>query len=104
MGRRGCMKEQRRCSGGLAAQELGAIFRPPAVQEATVVGFEALIRWQHPRRGILTPDAFLGIAEDCGAILPMSWWMLEEATRQLVQWQTDFPQARKLGMSINVIS
>jgi diguanylate cyclase (GGDEF)-like protein len=53
-----------------------------------VHGHEALVRWQHPRRGLLGPDAFIGLAEETGAIVPMGWWVLEEACHEAATWPT----------------
>ncbi|HEY1990873.1 MAG TPA: PAS domain S-box protein, partial [Gammaproteobacteria bacterium] len=67
-----------------------------------LLGFEALMRWQHPVRGLLGPDEFLGVAEETGLILPMGWWLLEEACRQLYVWRTRHPQAKELTVAVNL--
>lgn len=51
-----------------------------------IAGFEALVRWQHPTRGLVSPGEFIPVAEGTGAIVPMGAWILEEACRQLQQW------------------
>jgi diguanylate cyclase (GGDEF)-like protein len=51
-----------------------------------VEGHEALVRWQHPQRGLLLPDAFIPLAEETGAIVPMGWWVLEQACEMAQEW------------------
>jgi len=67
-----------------------------------LLGFEALMRWQHPVRGLLAPDEFLLVAEETGLILPMGWWLLEEACRQIKTWRGAHPQARDLTVAVNL--
>ena len=76
----------------------------PIVSLATgrLVGFEALMRWQHPVRGLLAPDEFLAVAEETGLILPAGWWLLEESCRQLHAWRLSHPQARDLTVAVNL--
>lgn len=70
-----------------------------------LVGFEALIRWQHPERGAISPVEFIPIAEDTGLILDIGEWLLKEACQQLQTWRQQFasvPQINSLKMSINL--
>jgi diguanylate cyclase len=66
------------------------LYYQPQVELSTgrIIGLEALIRWNHKTRGLLTPGAFIAIAEKTGAILPIGHWVVEEACRQLNQWRS----------------
>jgi diguanylate cyclase (GGDEF)-like protein/PAS domain S-box-containing protein len=74
----------------------------PVVELETgrVVGVEALLRWQHPVHGLVSPDAFIGVAEESGLIVPVGRWVLSEACRQVAKWQraTGLP----LRLSVNI--
>ena len=64
----------------LASDQLRAVYQPiVALADSAVVGHEALVRWQHPQLGLLTPDRFLDLAESSGIIRPLGWWMLTQA-------------------------
>jgi PAS domain S-box-containing protein/diguanylate cyclase (GGDEF)-like protein len=70
--------------------------------DASLYGFEALIRWQHPQRGMLHPGEFIGPAERHGLIGQMDAWVLREACRQAAAWQAEHPAEPPLAMSVNV--
>ena len=76
----------------------------PVVDIATGVagGMEALIRWEHPERGLLLPGEFIGVAEETGLIVPMGMWVLREACRQVSVWRTNYPGAADLWLSVNL--
>ncbi len=78
----------------------------PVVNLATrrVTGFEALIRWQHPRRGLVAPDAFIPYAEETGLIVAMGRWALAEACRVGQQLHEDFPSDPPMTMAVNLSS
>jgi EAL domain-containing protein (putative c-di-GMP-specific phosphodiesterase class I) len=68
-----------------------------------IIGFEALMRWEHAKRGLLGPGAFIPLAEETGLILPLGEWGLREACRQLVEWRGGQREALKdVRMSVNL--
>jgi diguanylate cyclase (GGDEF)-like protein/PAS domain S-box-containing protein len=68
----------------------------------SVAGFEALVRWDHPERGLVAPGHFIGIAEETGLIVPLGWWVLEQACTQTREWQDRNPSQPPLWISVNV--
>ncbi|SFF55752.1 PAS domain S-box-containing protein/diguanylate cyclase (GGDEF) domain-containing protein [Actinoplanes philippinensis] len=72
------------------------------LSSGTAVGFEALVRWHHPKRGVITPDQFIEVAEESGLILPMGRWVLEEALRTVAEWRRILPPGQAPYMSVNV--
>jgi EAL domain-containing protein (putative c-di-GMP-specific phosphodiesterase class I) len=69
-----------------------------------IAGFEALLRWQHPERGLLSPIDFLSVAEETGLIIPIGQWILGEACRQTRAWQERFHAFPPLAISVNLSS
>jgi EAL domain-containing protein (putative c-di-GMP-specific phosphodiesterase class I) len=72
------------------------------LSDSQIVGFEALARWHHPQRGLLTPDSFVPLAEETGLIVPLSLGVLRAACQQMRQWHTSFPHLRHLTVSVNL--
>jgi diguanylate cyclase (GGDEF)-like protein/PAS domain S-box-containing protein len=68
----------------------------------TLFGLEALIRWEHPERGLVPPMEFVPLAEETGLIVPLGVWALEQACRQAVEWHEATPSAPPLSMSVNL--
>jgi diguanylate cyclase (GGDEF)-like protein len=78
-----------------------------SLDDDSLVGFEALIRWKHPQKGFISPLEFIPIAEDTGLILEIGEWLLKESCQQLQMWQQQFaltPKINSLKMSINLAS
>jgi diguanylate cyclase (GGDEF)-like protein/PAS domain S-box-containing protein len=72
------------------------------LETGEIVGVEALVRWQHPQRGLVLPDQFISLAEESGAILPLGRWVLEQACRQVRTWQVEYSLAPRLTVAVNV--
>ncbi len=84
-------------------EELCVYYQPiMSVANGQLHGFEALVRWQHPERGIVSPDDFIWLAEETGLILPLGMDVLREACRQLRKWQQRSLADRDLIMSVNL--
>jgi diguanylate cyclase (GGDEF)-like protein/PAS domain S-box-containing protein len=79
-------------------------FYQPIVNLASgeIAGFEALLRWQHPTRGLLGPIEFIGVVEETGLIREVGWWNLSEACRQIGEWRTASKTNRNLIISVNL--
>ena len=92
------------CSA-LAHDEFVIYYQPiVSLKHMQILGFEALLRWFHPLRGLIGPDEFIPIAEKCGVIGPLSWWVMKQACRQVRIWQESDPRLAELSISVNVSS
>ncbi|MBW4679033.1 MAG: EAL domain-containing protein [Microcoleus vaginatus WJT46-NPBG5] len=80
------------------------VYYQPIVSLATeeITGFEALVRWQHPDRGVISPGEFIPLAEETGLINLIGWGVLRKACYQLRAWQLQFPNHRSLSISVNL--
>ena len=86
---------------GLRKQEFVLHYQPQVDRQGCVTGVEALLRWQHPRRGQVMPTDFIPMAEESGLILPLGQWALATACDQLAAW-AQWPQAAGLSIAVNV--
>lgn len=87
----------------LQEKQLLLHYQPQVDSHGRITGAEALVRWQHPRRGLVAPAEFIPLAEDTGLILPLGHWVLETACEQLVAWEAQ-PSASHLTLAVNVSS
>ncbi len=80
------------------------IYYQPIINLETMelFGFESLIRWNHPTRGLVPPNEFIPICEQTGIIIPLTLWILRTSCRQLVEWQNEYPANKKLTISVNI--
>ncbi|MGZ4331968.1 MAG: putative bifunctional diguanylate cyclase/phosphodiesterase [Solirubrobacteraceae bacterium] len=84
----------------LESDELYLVYQPTFdLRSERPTGFEALLRWRHPKRGVIGPDVFIPIAEETGLIVPIGRWVLHEACRQAARWRGE---GHQLGISVNV--
>jgi diguanylate cyclase (GGDEF)-like protein len=89
----------------LDRQELRLYYQPiVTLSTQAIIGFEALVRWQHPERGLLMPGEFIATAEATGLIIPLGWWVLEEACQQMQTWSELHPTMANLSISVNMSS
>jgi diguanylate cyclase (GGDEF)-like protein/PAS domain S-box-containing protein len=75
-----------------------------SVESNMITGFEALIRWNHPVRGLVMPSRFIPLAEETGMILPIGEWVLYEACKQMKHWHDKFPSDKPMAVSVNISS
>ncbi|MDZ8053226.1 MAG: EAL domain-containing protein [Aulosira sp. ZfuVER01] len=84
-------------------QEFFLCYQPiVCLKTSKIVGFEALVRWQHPQHKFVSPAEFIPVTEETGLIIPLGKWILKEACHQLSVWQAQFPTNPPLMMSINL--
>ncbi|MDL5030995.1 EAL domain-containing protein [Pelomonas sp. APW6] len=85
----------------IARQQLQLHFQPQVDDSGQLLGAEALLRWQHPDRGLVAPGVFIPVAEQCGFVLELGSWVLDAACRTLASWAT-LPGCQALNLSVNV--
>jgi diguanylate cyclase (GGDEF)-like protein len=85
----------------LRLQQFELYYQMQVDEAGSIIGAEALIRWQHPQRGMVSPAQFIPLAEELGIILPIGDWVIEQACAQLKAWEMN-PVMRKMRVSVNV--
>ncbi len=87
----------------LERDELRIFFQPIVeLGGGSCSGAEALVRWQHPDRGLVAPDAFIDLAEETGLIVPIGAWVLEESCRQLMEWRVNAQVSPTFSVAVNL--
>jgi diguanylate cyclase (GGDEF)-like protein len=87
----------------LDRQELHVYYQPiVSMADDRLTGFEALVRWHHPERGVILPAEFIGVAERTGLIVPIGLWVLREACRQMRAWDAEYSASAGVSISVNL--
>lgn len=85
----------------LRQEEFRLHYQPQVTDQGQLLGFEALLRWQHPERGLLDPSEFISVIEESGMIVPVGMWVIRAASEKLARWARD-PRTAQLTLSVNV--
>ena len=73
-----------------------------SLESGRICGFEALVRWHHPERGLISPSDFIPVAEETGLIIQIDRWVLKQACLQMRRWQKALPVTRRMKISVNL--
>jgi len=92
---------EHRLRNALKHQEFRLAFQPQVTDQRVLLGFEVLLRWQHPERGLIHPSEFISVAEETGLIVPIGMWVIRRVAEKLALWASD-PQTNALTLSVNV--
>jgi diguanylate cyclase (GGDEF)-like protein/PAS domain S-box-containing protein len=99
------LRLERELRAAVARGEFVVNYQPIVrLETGQITGFEALIRWQHPERGLVQPNDFIDLAEETGLIVPMNRWLLREICQQGRIWQSRFPSEPPLTVTTNITS
>jgi diguanylate cyclase (GGDEF)-like protein/PAS domain S-box-containing protein len=97
------LEVERELRHALDREELALHYQPVVnLRSGEISGLEALVRWQHPTRGLLDPSEFVSIAEDSGLIEPIGRWVQERACRQILEWHSRRPDDRPFDVAVNL--
>ena len=86
---------------GICQRQFMLYYQPQVNSSGKLIGAEALLRWKHPFKGMISPADFIPLAEETGLIIPLGDWVLKTACRQLYEWEQD-PDTAELTMAVNV--
>ncbi|MDJ0732202.1 MAG: EAL domain-containing protein [Crocosphaera sp.] len=99
------LEVETRLRKALEKQEFDLYYQPIiSLETSQLIGFEALLRWQNPNQGWISPTRFIPIAEETGLVVPLGEWVLQEACHQTSVWQSHFPFPKPLRISVNISS
>jgi len=97
------LKVERELRAALDRNELRVMYQPIiSLRTGEIAAVEALVRWEHPERGLLAPDEFIGVAEDAGLAYELGMQVLQVSCEQLASWQRRLPQSAALALCVNV--
>ncbi|NCD11157.1 MAG: EAL domain-containing protein [Epsilonproteobacteria bacterium] len=85
----------------ISKEEMTLFYQPQVNLEGKIIGVEALVRWNHPQKGLIPPNAFIPVAEETGLIIPLGNWIMHQACTQMAAWMQQYPKSLK-HLSINV--
>ena len=92
---------ERELHSAISKAQLELHYQPQIDDVGNIIGAEALVRWRHPERGLVSPAQFIPMAEETGLIVPIGQWILQDACRQLVEW-SQRPDMKHLVVAVNV--
>jgi diguanylate cyclase (GGDEF)-like protein/PAS domain S-box-containing protein len=99
------MKMEADLRRGIERDEFHLLYQPIiSLPDNCLAGFEALVRWRHPERGLVSPAEFIPLAEETGLIIAIGYWVMQEACRQMKEWQQTYPDSFPLQVSVNLSS
>ena len=100
----GQLQLERSLRAALASQEFSLNYQPLFNDRNEIVSAEALIRWQHPQRGLISPGEFIPMAEETGLILPIGEWVLRETCRQIKRWETSSSDRNEFSLPLIAVN